>query len=868
MNKIIVGCLIITSQFVYSSTDVPEGFEDFYNLKKENIIVESPLGKKIAIDVEMSYDKINISVNDIVKVNQILFDDGIKNKIISQISQSFGDSDYYIHCSNVYECQIPSDNRAFYYLYDYDKKIVKIFVNREFFLSSVTEKKYAQVDSNDFSLISNVNGTFYGASDTDYSSSLDVDNIASIKYGYLIGDFNFSSDSSISEISYNIDFKNNSLSAGYYEYGSDHNYSALDSLVPTASNDEIAALISSSNNLLVGSKRDYKRLYFNMPRKGYVEIYKNNKKIMVKEFSSGQQYLGYDELPLGRYDIRLKIIVDGQVESTIEDTIYNLDESFVEDEFQYNIKAGRILNDGEYDDSNYMQVSGLYGISDNIAAFASINIDKEKISPLVGLFLEFEYFILDAKTSIWDNGNYTDIYSSLGDLSINYQKLDYDDLNDIDDLSYGFFGNNSYENLNLSYNRYVAVSYIPNGNVFASYMKNLQETKELQTKYSSSTLGYRFTKNRNSYSINFTRNDFRDYNDYVFEFNVDVDLGDKFSASSSFYNNSSDLSLRNRLNYDVVNSGDNSLSLSLWNELFENDKSTAGVELFANHSDQRQNIMANLSSNSNGRNLFVNYDTNIIFTPNDIYQTNDESDSYMVINVDHEKADYGNYQLVENYKYYIQGSINENHGIIATKANNQYDISFDSESSQYENTGDKIGSYYSHPGSVKEVVPNFNKVKSFLVAFEDINGAAVKEIKCKGDGCSSFSDVGDGVFALNVKSGIPFTIYHDDSICMMDSKNVTKGVCLPKITADNDDLKLVKVGSGDNIKEYYFLGMLDLISLEQIKDEFKDKNIISYQMDTNYFVLIQNDTFDTHDMSLLTSISNYDIEANYYTVLN
>ncbi|UKA08765.1 hypothetical protein [Photobacterium damselae] len=472
------------------------------------------------------------------------------------------------------------------------------------------------------------------------------------------------------------------------------------------------------------------------------------------------------------------------------------------------------------------------------------------------------------KTSLWDSGNYTDIYSSLGDFSINYQKLSYDDINNIDDLSYGFFGDNNYENINITYNRYLSLSYIPDGNIYASYMKNLQESEHIQTKYSTSTLGYRFTKNRNSYSLNFNQNDFKYYNDYVFEFNVDVDLGDKFSASSSFYNNNSDLSLRNRLNYDVINNGDDSLSLSLWNELFENDKSTAGVELFANHRDQYQNVMANLSSSSNGKNLFVNYDTNVIFTPNDVYQTNDESDSYMVINVDDEKVDYGNYQLVENYKYYIQGSINENHGIIATKANNQYDISFDSESSQYENTGDKIGSYYSHPGSVKEVVPNFNKVKSFLVAFEDINGAAVKKIKCKGDGCSSFSDVGDGVFALNVKSGIPFTIYHDDSICMMDSKNVTKGVCLPKITADNDDLKLVKVGSGDNIKEYYFLGMLDLISLEQIKDEFNDKTIISYQMDTNYFVLIQNDTFDTHDMSLLTSVSNYDIEANYYTVLN
>ncbi|HIF9110382.1 TPA: TcfC E-set like domain-containing protein [Photobacterium damselae] len=866
MNKIIVGCLILSSQFVYSATDIPEGFENFYNLKKENIIVESPLGKKIAIDVEMSYEKIKINDSDIVKINKILSDDGIKNKIITQISGAFSNSDNYLHCSNVYECQIPSDKSPFYYLYDYDKKIVKIFVNREFFLKSASEKKYAQVDSHDFSLISNVNGTFYGASDTDYSGSLDVDNIASIKYGYLIGDFNFSSDSSISELSYNIDFKNNSFSAGYYEYGADHNYNALDSLVPTASNDEISALVSSSDKLLVGSKRDYKRFYFNMPKKGYVEIYKNNKKIMVKEFSPGQQYLGYDELPLGRYNITLKIIVDGKIESTIEDMIYNLNESFTEDEFQYSVKAGRILNDGGYDDSNYVQMSGLYGLSDNIAAFASINIGKENIYPLLGLFLEFEYVIIDAKTSLWDSGNYTDIYSSLGDFSINYQKLSYDDINDVDDLSYGFFGDNNYENINITYNRYLSLSYIPDGNIYASYMKNLQESEHIQTKYSTSTLGYRFTKNRNSYSLNFTQNDFKDYNDYVFEFNVDVDLGDKFSASSSFYNNNSDLSLRNRLNYDVINNGDDSLSLSLWNELFENDKSTAGVELFANHRDQYQNVMANLSSSSNGKNLFVNYDTNVIFTPNDVYQTNDESDSYMVINIDDNNTDYGNYQLIENYKYYIQGSVNENHGIISTKANNQYDISFDSESSQYENTGDKIGSYYSHPGSVKEISPNFNKVKSFLVAFEDINGEAVKEIECKGDGCSSFSDVGDGVFALNVKSGIPFSIYHDDSICMMDSKNVTKGICLPKIAADDDGLKLVRVGN--DIKEYYFLGMLDLIALEQIKDEFEDRNIISYQMDSNYFVLIQNDTFNTHDMNLLTSISNYDIEANYYTVLN
>ncbi|WP_341496195.1 TcfC E-set like domain-containing protein [Photobacterium damselae subsp. damselae] len=866
MNKIIVGCLILSSQFVYSATDIPEGFENFYNLKKENIIVESPLGKKIAIDVEMSYEKIKINDSDIVKINKILSDDGIKNKIITQISGAFSNSDNYLHCSNVYECQIPSDKSPFYYLYDYDKKIVKIFVNREFFLKSASEKKYAQVDSHDFSLISNVNGTFYGASDTDYSGSLDVDNIASIKYGYLIGDFNFSSDSSISELSYNIDFKNNSFSAGYYEYGADHNYNALDSLVPTASNDEISALVSSSDKLLVGSKRDYKRFYFNMPKKGYVEIYKNNKKIMVKEFSPGQQYLGYDELPLGRYNITLKIIVDGKIESTIEDMIYNLNESFTEDEFQYSVKAGRILNDGGYDDSNYVQMSGLYGLSDNIAAFASINIGKENIYPLLGLFLEFEYVIIDAKTSLWDSGNYTDIYSSLGDFSINYQKLSYDDINDVDDLSYGFFGDNNYENINITYNRYLSLSYIPDGNIYASYMKNLQESEHIQTKYSTSTLGYRFTKNRNSYSLNFTQNDFKDYNDYVFEFNVDVDLGDKFSASSSFYNNNSDLSLRNRLNYDVINNGDDSLSLSLWNELFENDKSTAGVELFANHRDQYQNVMANLSSSSNGKNLFVNYDTNVIFTPNDVYQTNDESDSYMVINIDDNNTDYGNYQLIENYKYYIQGSVNETHGIISTKANNQYDISFDSESSQYENTGDKIGSYYSHPGSVKEISPNFNKVKSFLVAFEDINGEAVKEIECKGDGCSSFSDVGDGVFALNVKSGIPFSIYHDDSICMMDSKNVTKGICLPKIAADDDGLKLVRVGN--DIKEYYFLGMLDLIALEQIKDEFEDRNIISYQMDSNYFVLIQNDTFNTHDMNLLTSISNYDIEANYYTVLN
>lgn len=878
--------------------DYPDEFSDFFEEQVGEILIISPLGYKVNASSSYTFEKVIPSESSKRLIIELLTNDNVNNVLANKIISSFSDESKYKSCDDNKIETCSSDDEEFSYIFDYDRKILKINVSSEAFNQSSSKKRYANINSDTYSFISKID---VNSNVTDDSSSvnLSLDNVVNMNYGYFVlsGDIS-SNDSYIDESSYSLDLENETISIGYYKNSRDGTNRASDLRIDPNST-EYSLSISNSDNLTIGTESSYQRFYFNMPKKGMLELSKDGKILFTRQYEAGQGFISYDSLPYGKYELTYKIIIDGRVIESRNVTIYNT-KSSIKNKFDYQLDIGFLernkntncINCQEYEikdisNSKFISLTGRYSLSPVWDVYTQVVNSQGNNASVIGFLNEGIHHTLDINRAFLDKGNYyLNGYFKLYDFVIDYEKYENNSYNNY--LSRNLFGDENYERLGVSFNRYIDLDKysFPSGNLYIGYSENNRSDPYFYSRFSNSYVGYSFRKLGVDYDFSLNSNSEEFY--ASLNVNLPLDQGYNFD-SNSYVDEKGNFSVSNNLSKNIeTNTEELDFSMSVYNRINSNINSTSGVTLDGSYMGDKSRAFISGSYDDDGFYGYGNVSTNIVSTEDAFSFTSERSDSYMIIksNVYGDEtvgkyADLGTYELTKNTNNFEQGLINKKTKILPVAENSLNEIYIDTESSNLENSGERYSSYFSHKGTVHPVNIDLRAIKSFVVSFENILGDKVSDIKCIGDGCSSYAEVGDGVFSLSIKSGMPFKILSSNGVCIVEqeefSKSANLGVatCLPSIDTRNN-LQLVTNGLGTGYdNQTIFIGSFDKKQSNWVYNRLlKYGNVIQRQDGNSQLLFLRVNDFDSlstssakEELAKLYEIESKNLHESYVSIL-
>ncbi|MGR5331055.1 TcfC E-set like domain-containing protein [Photobacterium damselae] len=898
MNRFIVALTLICLSQSVLSVEIPDEFADFYDFKQGKVIIISPLGKKKEFSAYTSYENIKLDDKEVNKLFDFLIEDNLKTDVIKQIIENISNPAYYKFCddSDFLNCFLPNKKTSF--SYQYDRKILKInMIDGDGFNKYSKQYHYAKLNSSDIGMVSNLSANIIGnklnGSDLNLSGNLYIDSKASLYYGYINNYININNNDGVDvgELSYNIDLEGNSIAIGYYDNVGYIN-NAISDYEYRPSMKELKATLYSSDNLLIGDESSYKKIYFNMPDDGYVKFYHNGKVFKNKHYSAGQNQVTYSELPYGNYKLKLEFIVNGKEygkplyiniynsKSNIEGVNYKLEIAKTEKD-----KPELIDNiEKKHNSYNYAKLGLLYGFDERIGLLSEAIFSDDANIITAGLIYNSDFDLLIKNSFINDeiNGNRFEASVQYGNINIDYETLNYNDDVNKDFFSGDYFGYYDYVNWSFTYSTYIdsMLEYVPSGMIYFNYNHiDIDKTYEISSYKDYSldlfSMSYNFNYHDNSFNFMMSQSYYGHMNELSVNFDINIPLGNDWETASSISHSNRMLMLRSELSH-LYNTEHGTVRSSVYSNYRSGEPVSSGASIDTTYQDRYQNFSGSFDANSDGSSVYAVYDTSLLISNNDILLTGKKNNSYLVIDTDSyvkSNSDYGTYELnINNGERYSRGSISNQKEIIGTNDFNKYDIILDTESSGLENNGERIVSYFSHPGSIKYIKPKLSEIKTYIVSFEFFNGDKVDDISCEGSGCSSYSEVGDGVYSLSVKVGEAFKIYSKESICFVEqvSDNTNLGIskCFPSIQ-ETDGMQLVTKGLDDerNNKSYY-IGIYSQDELAKIKSKL-DGEIVVYNFNGKDYVFWQPDNIDNENNRAIYNLiakSDDDYE-NYASVL-
>lgn len=867
------------------ASNIPDGFEEFYEYTSYDIIIVSPLGKKEVFKAEMAYDNIKLSKKGKNKLFDFLIEDNVKSSTARKIVDNISDISFYNVCDedDIFNCSSSNGDVSFSYLYD--KKMLKINVTGNDFHQYSKKYKYAETGTDAIGLISHLSANTFGnkmnGSDSSIHGNVYLDSQANIGYGYINNYISANTDNGfdLDEFSYNIDFKGYSVAVGYYN-GSGYNNDILSDYEYHNASEEFKAAIYSSSNLLIGKKLNYKRVYFDMPGNGYVNFYRDGRVFKNKYFDSGQQFITYSDLPYGNYELQIEFVIDGKVkEKKVYKKIYNSKNDITGFNYKAEVASLKATNDiSLYNNDNieyfnYGKLGLLYGFNENIGLLSELIISEDSNSISVGLIYSSDFNIVLNNTFINDlvDGNRIELSADYEGFSASYEKVDYD--GDVRSVFFSgeYFGFDNYENYGLTYSRYInsSYSYFPSGTLYFDYdhMERHLNKNSLLVNYFKSdiySLSYNFAYKDNQFNLMLSKSYSNDVDELSLNFDVEIPLGSEWNLSNSLYLLDSSISLRNEL-YHTYSSENVNIQSSIYS-LYQSDRNvSSGASVNASYSDPHQRIMGSVDINSDRVSAYASFDTNVLVSEKGVLFTDQNEDSYIIINSKSNVdvgTDYGTYELdINDGEEYQRGNISSNKLVLGSRGFSKYDIILDTESSNLENDGERLTSYFSHPGTIKYINPELTEIKTYMVSFEYFNSEKVKNIQCEGNGCSSYSEVGNGVFSLSVKVGEAFKIYTDESICFIEqvANNTNLGVskCFPSVK-DDDGMQLVVKGLGDEFDNHtYYIGTYNKEEIAKISSKV-DGEIFAYNYNDRDYVF-----WKPKDITNINNKNVYDVIAKF-----
>lgn len=899
----------------WSDSSIPEGFAELFEFNERLVSIkglEDTTGSSINLNV--NYDTVKLPkdpFNSIVQLKNYF----VKNRVSEEISQKIL-ADLAIGIKNTSACEgyisdcavIPTE---YEFYYDYEASLLTVFINGKYLDKPMVEVEHAKSYNKDIAFINHVDlfANIYNESTSSFA--LNNKSIQGLPYGHITSDFTVSdSVNKFYELSYDVSFNdNNRLYVGQFNNGVSFNSTNM--ISPTRYIKQTSVNYGTTNNLILNNERSYERLYYFAPSAGELRITREGRVIKQQSISGGQGFISYSEMPTGRYDIEIQVVVAGTVVSSEKKTIFNETMNIPnvgEGDFLFTaglMNGSRSLFTDTIDfenndipivelESNFNNssfFSALYSnrLLDSLVVAGGGLISNDSVMAVIGS----QWYLpmggsLNSSISMYSASAISlDLVFATQYFSVQYERFDQNESGDT--LAAYLMGALEYKKIsgNLFYT-------FDNGiNTYYTYSRGSYQSplsRNVYTEYGVSTIGAGYNLPYN------TRVDITVDYDHVTDNNsffltLQIPFGSKWETKLSAYNSSD---LGNEFRGRIVR-----------NDIIDYQNVNSSLELASVYSDSRNETIneahgqisaaadkfragANMYTNSDGNyGISGNLSSSQIITNQNIHFINLRSDAYAIVDSDIKEIvpdgneAYGFVTIRKNNKLENKQFIYDDSKVIPISTYDSYNINIDTESVSLHNKGDLGFDGFTYPGSVVVIKPKLKPVVTFVSSFSDVFDEPVEEVECKGFGCIDVTKLMDGVFRVTLMEGTEFALYAGLDRCLVPSEyanteymNFGDNYCLP----DAIPRTFVRVPNKRLSKdsELYYVGTFDDSKLVQAQIKqltLLDSKIYERKIgsDIALYLLLDNKeslTLSSAQQSIIDSIQLYAKENHSLDVIN
>lgn len=845
ISNIAVIFIITLSCPIMAMTDMPEDFSDLFEFKERLVSIKDINGTgKTSVLLSVNYDTIRLPKDPEIAVVQL--QNFFKRNGISQtmstsilISLKKGIKNTERCHGYISECVVMPVDYEFYY--DYDNALLTLFVNGTELDRPKSNVEYADAFNEHAALVNHID--IYSSTYNDSASSYAINNksIQGFPYGHLTSDFTISNSlNKFYELSYDLSFAGDKrIYAGQFDNGIAFNSTNI--ISPTKFIKQTSFSFGSTRNLIVNNERSYEQLFFFAPAPGELRVLRDGRVIIQQTISEGQGRLSYNQLPYGRYDIEIEVLVAGKVISSEKKTIYNDVVNMP------SIGSGDfLLTTGQLNEARllFSEESGSTTQLPNEASrfdkvsFASALYSRRVTDSLLvaaggfgadgdGMVVLGSQWYLPSGGSL--NGTISayqpsaiafDAQLAASFFSIQYEKLQHHENGDtlasylMGHFDYQKLSGNVFYSFDNGFNGYYTYT---NGNYY------IPKSGQLYTEYNFSTvgLGYNLPLNmRVDLTLDY---DHVGKNRSTF-INIQIPFGSGWESKISTNDNfTGGREFRGSLLKNNLVDRINTISSLELTSVYSDTSSKVINEMYAAGSTDEATFRgsANIYTNDDGNHgISGSLSSSQIISSSGVNFTSQRADAYTIIDADIKKMftsrtePYGFVTLRKNEQLENKQFIYDNHQSMPISVYDSYNINIDSESVSLYNSGDQGFDGFTYPGSAVVIKPRLKPVVSFISSFSDIFDDPIDEVLCKGFGCIDVSKVMDGVFRVTLVEGSDFELYTTTGRCLVpldyedaELMNFGNNYCLPDVKPRS----VVRVTKQHSLEhsEFYYVGTFD-----------------------------------------------------------
>ncbi|ABV88028.1 CS1-pili formation C-terminal domain-containing protein [Shewanella pealeana] len=330
---------------------IPDEFAELYSGSTEQFSFQlASSNDQLVIKLNSTPTSASLNRASKAKVEQYLTAHNVKPQAASDIVAAMQHISTSSLCQGkVSECSLMPERYAF--TYDFEHKKLSLFINADLIDNRNTSRRFHDATNEQYGVINSVNLNYHYFSDGGSSVIGRDETLIGLKYGSIKSSLYADSAANkfdAEQLSYDYEAQNRRVQFGHFKYGYEQNTTAFMDLSGSYSQDIVN--YSSSQNLIEGGKQNNRRLFYILPNKGRIEVYRDSHLIYSKNVDSGQQSIAFRDLPYGSYTATVVVIAAGrEILKERQQIVNNSAFSLNKGEYDYSFSAGR-FND-RYEDS-------------------------------------------------------------------------------------------------------------------------------------------------------------------------------------------------------------------------------------------------------------------------------------------------------------------------------------------------------------------------------------------------------------------------------------------------------------------------------------------------------------------------------------
>ncbi|MCW8335441.1 CS1-pili formation C-terminal domain-containing protein [Vibrio paucivorans] len=874
-------------------SEVPEGFENLYEEELASISIQLDSGAIFVSEGYLSIGTARFPASAKTEIARFMVNNYVSReeatKIAEQLTQGVEDSLLCIGRRNT--CQVESLVESQYVVVQ-ESQVLRILVPASKMSRTEQEQRYISEERGDNALIMHHRLSLNESSQNTFNGYYQNQMTLGFGNSYLKADMVASSDDEnvresnlyFDEVAGYYQSENHKYKVGFSNENATRTWNTTSFLDTSEDLSVIEASFGSSRDLVFKSDAQSPRVYFSISQPGRLVVSREDgTPVLEKNVTSGQHYVPYSELPSGINTLNFKVSAGDLVLYQELHKVYNIAGDNLEPgEWDYHLAAGVIHDQtviynatyadlvDEFQDQVFVESRVSTQLSDNMQfGVGLLNTDDEYFSKFGVRYQPLNDFAISLLYGNFDDGShYFQADTNLMGLTLNASY--YSEGSQVSNqmsLSNYLMGYGSSQDITVGYSQNIG-----RGRAYTSYMSMSRENinsilsgSDLFTDYESLTVGYNFGAWLNStVDINLVYSGEKSYyrkdtDELTLGLSISLPLG---RESYTSYNTSIDEDQQfHRVaagrNFELSENGYANLEVGATYDQANDTSSDTSWDASASLGYTNSYVRADgfIYGDEESVNVSATLNSTTVLGANQIYQTADRAESYLVIEnetdgsrpgIDESESDfYTVANVLENGDRADRLILDRDNIVEALDIYKEYSVTLDDASSDFHNIGDDFISQSSFPGTLLHMGVDMRHVRSYISIFNDIEGNAIDIVECSGAGCIDVEELAEGVFKFRVNSRMPFRLVANDQRCLIPSpdtfsvQNLGENFCMPQL----EETGGLELTSGKDGKYYYYIGEFsDDEVIEKYRNLLDEQPIsfISKQVGERTFLFIES----------------------------